>query len=140
MNASLPRLSRLFLALLASAGLVMPGEGYSQDQSPGNALPEKPQTVPARLRELDFTPFTAALAGLDVAGSFGPQPLSPADVAALVDLHPTVILENKHMPGGAGLADASGAVQLDMTNFPGDDLDLKAVVTINADVLIEGIK
>lgn len=87
-----------------------------------------------------FTGVWAALAGLEVAGSFGPQPLSPADVAALVDLHPTVILENKHMPGGAGLADASGAVQLDMTNFPGDDLDLQAVVTINADVLIEGIK
>jgi len=87
-----------------------------------------------------FTGVWAALAGLDVAGTFGPEPLTPTDVATLVALKPTVILENKHMPAGADLVEASGATKLDMTNFPGDDLDLMAVITANADVLIAGIK
>jgi hypothetical protein len=44
------------------------------------------------------------------------------------------------MPGGSGLVEATDAVQIDMTNFPGDDLDLSAVVTLNADALIASIK
>ncbi len=86
-----------------------------------------------------FTGVWAALAGLDVAGTFGPAPLTPTDVAALVDLAPTVVLENVHMPAGADLVEATGATKLDMTNFPGDDLDLGAVVTLNADLLIAGL-
>ena len=69
----------------------------------------------------------------------GPAPLTPTDVAALVDLAPTVVLENVHMPAGADLVEATGATKLDMTNFPGDDLDLGAVVTLNADLLIAGL-
>ena len=54
-------------------------------------------------------------------------------------LNPTVILENSHMPAGADLMEATDAVMLQMVNFPGDDFDLKLVVTVNADILIDGI-
>ena len=87
-----------------------------------------------------FTGVWAALAGLEPVGTFGPAPLTPEDIAKLVALKPTVVLENKHMPGGSSLVEATGAVQIDMTNFPGDDLDLSAVVTLNADALIASIK
>ena len=87
-----------------------------------------------------FTGVWAGLAGLEPVATFGPAPLTPADIAKLVDLKPTVVLENKHMPGGSSLVDATGAVQIDMTNFPGNDLDLSAVVTLNADALIASIK
>ena len=60
-------------------------------------------------------------------------------MAELVDLAPTVILENSHMPAGADLVEATGATQVDMRNFPGDDLDLMAVVTANADALIAAL-
>jgi hypothetical protein len=54
--------------------------------------------------------------------------------------NPTVILENKHMPVGSGLIEATKATAIDMVNFPGDDLDLDAVVSANADALIAAIK
>jgi zinc transport system substrate-binding protein len=87
-----------------------------------------------------FTGVWAALAGLEPTGTFGPAPLTPEDIAKLAALKPTVVLENKHMPGGASLVEATGAVQIGMTNFPGDDLDLSAVVVLNADALIANIK
>jgi zinc transport system substrate-binding protein len=87
-----------------------------------------------------FTGVWAALAGVEPVGTFGPAPLTPSDIAKLTALNPTVVLENKHMPGGSGLVEATDAVQIDMTNFPGDDLDLSAVVTLNADALIASIK
>lgn len=82
----------------------------------------------------------AALAGLEMKGTFGPKPLTPSEIVTLSKLKPTVILENKHMPVGSGLAEAAGAVSIDMVNFPGDDLGLNAVVTKNADALIASIK
>ena len=86
-----------------------------------------------------FTTVWAALAGLEPVGTFGPEPLTPTKVAELVDLAPTVILENSHMPAGADLVEATGATLIDMRNFPGDDLDLMAVVTANADALIAAL-
>lgn len=86
-----------------------------------------------------FTGVWAALAGLEPVGTFGPEPLTPTKVAELVALNPTVILENSHMPAGADLMEATDAVMLQMVNFPGDDFDLKLVVTVNADILIDGI-
>lgn len=44
------------------------------------------------------------------------------------------------MPAGADLVEATGATEIAMVNFPGDDLDLSAVVTLNADALIAGIE
>jgi len=86
-----------------------------------------------------FTTVWAALAGLEPAGTFGPEPLTPTKVAELVALSPTVIFENMHMPAGADLVEATGAIQIDMRNFPGDDLDLMAVVTANADAIIAAL-
>ena len=83
-----------------------------------------------------YTGVWAALAGLEPASTFGPEPVTAAQVASIVKLAPTVILENSHMPAGADLAEATGATQVDIINFPGDDMDLKSVITKNADALI----
>lgn len=39
------------------------------------------------------------------------------------------------MPGGKPIADAAGAKFISLVNFPGDDLDLVAVVKKNADAI-----
>jgi zinc transport system substrate-binding protein len=82
----------------------------------------------------------AVLAGLEVKATFGPAPLTPSDIVTLSKNKPTVILENKHMPVGSGLIEATKATAIEMVNFPGDDLDLNAVVTANADALIAALK
>lgn len=82
----------------------------------------------------------AMLAGLEPKATFGPAPLKPSDILTLSKYKPTVILENKHMPVGSGLVEATKATAIEMVNFPGDDLDLNAVVTANADALIAALK
>ena len=82
----------------------------------------------------------AMLGGLEPKATFGPAPLTPSDIVTMSKHNPTVILENKHMPVGSGLIEATKATAIDMVNFPGDDLDLDAVVSANADALIAAIK
>lgn len=87
-----------------------------------------------------FVGAWAVLAGLEVKATFGPAPLTASDIATLAKNKPTVILENKHMPVGSGLVEATKATAIQLVNFPGDDLDLNAVVTANADALIAALK
>ena len=79
------------------------------------------------------------MAGLKPAGTYGPMPLTPNDLKALADAHPTVVFENAHMPGGQPIADATGATKIDLINFPGDDLDLMLVFHTNADRLVAAL-
>lgn len=74
-----------------------------------------------------------AFAGLEPAGTYGPMPLSPAELKALADLRPSVVFENVHMGGGAPVVEATGAQQIDLVNFPAADLDLLAVFETNAE-------
>lgn len=78
-----------------------------------------------------------ALAGLEVAGTYGPAPATPSQIADLAALEPTVIFENVHMGGGAEIAEASGAPMIELKNFPADDLDLTAVVHDNAEEIMQ---
>lgn len=71
-------------------------------------------------------------AGLQPAGTYGPMPLSPAELKALTDLRPTAVFENAHMGGGQPIVEATGARVIDLVNFPGADLDLLAVFATNA--------
>lgn len=41
------------------------------------------------------------------------------------------------MPSGQPLVEATGSQQVDLVNFPGDDLDLLSVFKKNAETLIE---
>ena len=87
-----------------------------------------------------FVTEWVAFAGLEPAGTYGPEPITPDQVAELADLDPDFVFENEHMAGsGAAVTEATDAVQVDLINFPGDDLDLVAVAQQNADTIAEAL-
>ncbi|PCG87469.1 ABC transporter substrate-binding protein [Streptomyces sp. WZ.A104] len=73
-----------------------------------------------------FTTWAATLAGATVAGTYGPEAVTPAQLAELSAKQPSLVLDNAHMSTGTVLPD-SGAEQVDIVNYPGDDLDLLSV-------------
>ncbi|MER8046904.1 zinc ABC transporter substrate-binding protein [Streptomyces sp. NPDC094032] len=73
-----------------------------------------------------FTAWAAGLAGATTVGSYGPEPVTPAQLAALSAKKPALVLDNAHMSTGTVLPD-SGARQVEIANYPDEDLDLLAV-------------
>ncbi|RSS38139.1 metal ABC transporter solute-binding protein, Zn/Mn family [Streptomyces sp. WAC08241] len=73
-----------------------------------------------------FTTWAAELAGAVPAGTYGPDPVTPARLAELSAEKPSLVLDNAHMSTGTVLPD-SGAKQVEIVNYPGDDLDLLSV-------------
>ncbi|MYT99028.1 MULTISPECIES: zinc ABC transporter substrate-binding protein [unclassified Streptomyces] len=73
-----------------------------------------------------FTVWAAKLAGATVAGTYGPEAVTPAQLAELSAKKPALVLDNAHMSTGTVLPD-SGAEQVKIVNYPGDDLDLISV-------------
>ncbi|MFJ9829494.1 metal ABC transporter solute-binding protein, Zn/Mn family [Streptomyces sp. NPDC101160] len=73
-----------------------------------------------------FTGWAAGLAGATTVGTYGPEPVTPAQLAALSAKKPAFVLDNVHMSTGPVLPD-SGARQVEVANYPGEDLDLLAV-------------
>ncbi|MGW7365609.1 metal ABC transporter solute-binding protein, Zn/Mn family [Streptomyces sp. NPDC054841] len=73
-----------------------------------------------------FTAWSARLAGANVVGTYGPEAVTPKQLAELSAKKPLYVLENAHMSTGTVLPD-SGARQIRIVNYPGEDLDLLAV-------------
>ncbi|MGW7200867.1 metal ABC transporter solute-binding protein, Zn/Mn family [Streptomyces chryseus] len=73
-----------------------------------------------------FTAWAAELAGATTVGTYGPEAVTPAQLAELSRKKPALVLDNAHMSTGTVLPD-SGAEQVKITNYPGDDLDLLPV-------------
>ncbi|MFJ9810750.1 metal ABC transporter solute-binding protein, Zn/Mn family [Streptomyces sp. NPDC101158] len=73
-----------------------------------------------------FTGWAGVLAGATTVGTYGPEPVTPAQLAALSAKKPALVLDNAHMTTGTVLPD-SGAAQVQIVNYPGEDLDLLAV-------------
>ncbi|WP_103529251.1 metal ABC transporter solute-binding protein, Zn/Mn family [Streptomyces sp. SM12] len=73
-----------------------------------------------------YTGWAAKLAGATTVGTYGPEAVTPAQLAELSAEEPDLVLDNAHMSAGEVLP-GSGAVQLDVVNYPGDDLDLLTV-------------
>ncbi|MFC9585275.1 ABC transporter substrate-binding protein [Streptomyces yangpuensis] len=73
-----------------------------------------------------FTAWSAKLAGATTVGTYGPEAVTPAQLAELAAKKPALVLDNAHMSTGAVLPD-SGAKQVKIVNYPGDDLDLLPV-------------
>lgn len=73
-----------------------------------------------------FTAWAAALAGATTVGTYGPEPVTPAQLASLSAKKPALVLDNAHMSTGTVLPD-SGAKQVGIVNYPGEDLDLLKV-------------
>ncbi|MFF0424858.1 ABC transporter substrate-binding protein [Streptomyces sp. NPDC004520] len=73
-----------------------------------------------------FSAWAAGLAGATPVGTYGPEPVTPGQLAALSAKKPAFVLDNAHMSTGTVLPD-SGAEQVEIVNYPGEDLDLLAV-------------
>ncbi|MFD0359176.1 metal ABC transporter solute-binding protein, Zn/Mn family [Streptomyces sp. NPDC127110] len=73
-----------------------------------------------------FTAWSAKLAGATVVGTYGPEAVTPAQLAELSAKKPALVLDNAHMSTGTVLPD-SGARQVKIVNYPGEDLDLLPV-------------
>ncbi|MEU6619693.1 zinc ABC transporter substrate-binding protein [Streptomyces litmocidini] len=73
-----------------------------------------------------FTGWAAGLAGATTVGTYGPEPVTPAQLASLSAKKPAFVLDNAHMSTGTVLPD-TGAEQVEIVNYPGEDLDLLAV-------------
>ncbi|MFF0430999.1 metal ABC transporter solute-binding protein, Zn/Mn family [Streptomyces sp. NPDC004327] len=73
-----------------------------------------------------FTGWAAGLAGATTVGTYGPEPVTPARLAALSARKPALVLDNAHMSTGTVLPDVA-AKQVEVVNYPGEDLDLLAV-------------
>ncbi|MFI8368341.1 ABC transporter substrate-binding protein [Streptomyces sp. NPDC085466] len=73
-----------------------------------------------------FTAWAAGLAGATTVGTYGPEPVTPSQLASLSAKKPAFVLDNAHMSTGTVLPDA-GAEQVAIVNYPGEDLDLLAV-------------
>lgn len=73
-----------------------------------------------------FTTWATGLAGAKTVGTYGPEAVTPGQLAALSAEKPALVVDNAHMATGAVLPD-SGARQVTIANYPGDDLDLLAV-------------
>ncbi len=86
-----------------------------------------------------FMNYWADWAGLTSAGTFGPKPMSAGDLAGLMDLKPTLIFDNYHVPGGQAF-EAEGTPRIELINYPGDDLDLLAVFQHNHDLVVKALK
>ncbi|MEU9032345.1 zinc ABC transporter substrate-binding protein [Streptomyces sp. NPDC048383] len=73
-----------------------------------------------------FTAWSAKLAGATAVGTYGPEAVTPAQLAELSAKKPALVLDNAHMSTGTVLPD-SGAKQVKIANYPGEDLDLLSV-------------
>ncbi|MFE2549849.1 ABC transporter substrate-binding protein [Streptomyces sp. NPDC059355] len=73
-----------------------------------------------------FTTWSAKLAGAAPVGTYGPEAVTPAQLAELSGKKPALVLDNAHMSTGTVLPD-SGARQIEIVNYPGADLDLLPV-------------
>ncbi|MEV8533404.1 zinc ABC transporter substrate-binding protein [Streptomyces sp. NPDC051211] len=73
-----------------------------------------------------FTAWSAKLAGANSVGTYGPEAVTPAQLAELSAKKPALVLDNAHMSTGTVLP-GSGARQVRIVNYPGEDLDLLSV-------------
>lgn len=73
-----------------------------------------------------FTSWAAKLAGAQLVGTYGPEAVTPAQLSELSAKKPKFVLDNENMSTGTVLP-GSGAKQLNIANYPGQDLDLLAV-------------
>lgn len=114
---------------VATANMAQYTESYTQAS---DALKQKLSGETPVVVAQAFVANWVGFAGLEPAGVYGPEPLTPSQVAKLAKLKPAYVFENGHMPGGAAVVNAVNAKQVDLVNFPGDDLELMPVVEKNA--------
>ncbi|MGW6455390.1 ABC transporter substrate-binding protein [Streptomyces sp. NPDC055078] len=86
-----------------------------------------------------FTSWAAKMAGVTTVGTYGPEAVTPAQLAELSKKKPRFVFDNAHMSTGTVLPD-SGAKQVKIVNFPGKDLELLPVYRDAADELKKAMR
>ncbi|MFJ5264952.1 metal ABC transporter solute-binding protein, Zn/Mn family [Streptomyces sp. NPDC088387] len=73
-----------------------------------------------------FSVWSAKMTGAEVTGTYGPDAVTAQQLSDLAKKKPAYVFDNVHMSTGEVLPD-SGAKQVEIVNYPGEDLDLLAV-------------
>jgi zinc transport system substrate-binding protein len=73
----------------------------------------------------------AEFAGINVVATYGPAPVTTRQLSALKAKKPQLLLANVHLPDATPAI--PGAFRVDLTNYPGEDLDLLWVYRTNAE-------
>ncbi|WP_218022238.1 metal ABC transporter substrate-binding protein [Nocardia amamiensis] len=73
-----------------------------------------------------FSTWAADLAGAQIVGTYGPEAVTPGQLAEMTVKKPQFVLDNAHMSTGAVLPD-SGVEQVSIVNYPGQGQDLLSV-------------
>ncbi|MGW4094016.1 metal ABC transporter solute-binding protein, Zn/Mn family [Nocardia sp. NPDC004750] len=73
-----------------------------------------------------FSTWAAELAGAQIVGTYGPEPVRPGQLAELSAKKPQFVLDNAHMSTGAVLP-GSGVEQVSIVNYPEQGEDLLSV-------------
>ncbi|MEV6397678.1 zinc ABC transporter substrate-binding protein [Streptomyces sp. NPDC051907] len=81
-----------------------------------------------------FTAWSAKMAGASVVGTYGPEAVTPQQLSELSGKKPALVLDNAHMSTGTVLPD-TGAKQVKIVNYPGNDLELLPVYRGAADAV-----
>ncbi|GAA3748440.1 metal ABC transporter solute-binding protein, Zn/Mn family [Salinactinospora qingdaonensis] len=97
-----------------------------REEWPGDSAPTAVSQV--------YTAWAAELAGAEVVQTYGPEQLTPDDVATLRDAEPEFVFDNVHMSTGPVLPD-SEAVQIDVVNYPSEGMDLIGLYQQNATLI-----
>jgi zinc transport system substrate-binding protein len=67
--------------------------------------------------------------GYDVVGEFGPDEMTPTQLAELAALKPNLIIDNLHMPQGQGFAELSKETKrIELRSYP--DANLQSIQDI----------
>jgi zinc transport system substrate-binding protein len=84
-----------------------------------------------------FVTHAAELAGAEIIGTYGPEPVSPSKLAEMVGKNPQFIFDNAHM---SAAGPGTSAEHVAIVNYPGDDLDMLKVFTANADKIVAALR
>jgi zinc transport system substrate-binding protein len=96
----------------------------------------EPQPAPNAVAHV-FMAYWGEFAGLPVKGTYGPEPVTPGQLAQLTALRPGVVLANAHLPSNP---DIPGASTIELINYPGADLNLLGVFEENTRRLTAAVK
>lgn len=95
----------------------------------------EPQPAPNAVAHA-FMTYWGEFAGLPVKGTFGPEPVTPGQLAQLTALRPGVVLANAHIPSNPDIA---GARTIELINYPAADLSLLGVFEENTRRLTDAL-
>jgi zinc transport system substrate-binding protein len=95
----------------------------------------KPPKVVAQM----FVTYAAKLVGAEILGTYGPQPVTPGQLAELMAKKPDLVLDNTHMSTGPVMP-GTATKQVMIVNYPGADHDLLGVYRTNADEIIKALR